>query len=66
MSTVTLEKLSQLDQLKKFTTVVSLANSFFVPIANVSGYRRKTRTVPEDGKDLNRCFPGNIHGTASE
>lgn len=37
-----------------------------VPIANVSGFRAHTRRVPEDGKDLNRCFPGDPQGTASD
>jgi hypothetical protein len=37
-----------------------------VPVANVSGFHAGSRTVPEDGKDLNRCFPGNRKGTLSE
>jgi predicted deacylase len=37
-----------------------------VPVANVSGYHAGCRTVPEDGKDLNRCFPGDPKGTLSE
>jgi hypothetical protein len=37
-----------------------------VPVANVSGFHTGSRTVPEDGRDLNRCFPGNPRGTFSE
>jgi thioredoxin len=37
-----------------------------VPVANVSGFHAGSRTVPEDGRDLNRCFPGNPRGTFSE
>jgi len=37
-----------------------------VPVANVSGFHAGSRTVPEDGRDLNRCFPGNSKGTLSE
>ena len=37
-----------------------------VPVANVSGFRAGSRTVPEDGRDLNRCFPGDLRGTLSE
>ena len=37
-----------------------------VPVANVSGFHAGTRTVAEDGRDLNRCFPGNPKGTFSE
>jgi predicted deacylase len=37
-----------------------------VPVADVSGFHAGSRTVPEDGKDLNRCFPGNPKGTLSE
>jgi predicted deacylase len=37
-----------------------------VPVANVSGFHAGSRTVPEDGRDLNRCFPGNAKGTLSE
>ena len=37
-----------------------------VPVANVSGFHAGSRTVPEDGKDLNRCFPGDPKGTLSE
>ena len=38
-----------------------------VPIVNVSGYgQRGTSMVWEDGKNLNREFPGNREGTTAE
>jgi predicted deacylase len=38
-----------------------------VPVANVSAFRTRTPFVtPEDGKNLNRCFPGRADGTYSE
>lgn len=37
-----------------------------VPVANVSGFHARTRCVPEDGRDLNRTFPGKASGTISE
>jgi uncharacterized protein len=38
-----------------------------VPIVNVTAFRARSPFVtPEDGKNLNRCFPGNPDGTFSE
>lgn len=38
-----------------------------VPIVNLSSFLGRTPfVVPEDGKNLNRCFPGSPHGTAAE
>ena len=37
-----------------------------VPVANVSGFHACSRAVPEDGRDLNRCFPGDPKGSLSE
>ncbi len=38
-----------------------------VPVLNMSAFRaRKPFVVPEDGKNLNRCFPGNPSGTLAE
>ena len=38
-----------------------------VPLVNVSGFTRRTMSmVYEDGKNLNRVFPGNGEGTAAE
>jgi len=38
-----------------------------VPVVNVSSYRARTPfVVPEDGKNLNRCFPGTYDGTFTD
>ena len=38
-----------------------------VPVVNVSAFRTRTPFVtPEDGKNLNRCFPGRLDGSYSE
>ena len=38
-----------------------------VPILNVTAFRaRSPFVVPEDGKNLNRCFPGQADGTLAE
>ncbi len=38
-----------------------------VPVLNMSAFRARTPfVVPEDGKNLNRCFPGNPSGTLAE
>ena len=38
-----------------------------VPVLNVPAFRaRSPFVVPEDGKNLNRCFPGNPDGTLAE
>jgi hypothetical protein len=38
-----------------------------VPILNLSAFRTRTPfVVPEDGKNLNRCFPGDPAGTFTE
>jgi len=47
--------------------VVGLRGTLILlPLVNVAGYRSGQRTVPYDGKDLNRCFPGDAAGTISE
>ena len=38
-----------------------------VPVLNITGFwARAPFVVPEDGKNLNRCFPGNPDGTLAE
>ena len=38
-----------------------------VPLVNAEGfYEGAKQTVPGDGKNLNRCFPGNAQGTVTE
>lgn len=42
-------------------------NVIFVPLVNVSGFENRTMsTVYEDGKNLNRVFPGKADGTQAE
>lgn len=42
-------------------------NIFLIPLVNESGfYQGAKQIVPEDGKNLNRCFPGKEDGTLSE
>ena len=38
----------------------------FVPIHNKIGFENRNRLTPADGKDLGKCFPGNLNGTATE
>ena len=35
-------------------------------VVNVEGYKQRRREVPFDGKDLNRCFPGDSTGSVSD
>ncbi len=37
-----------------------------IPILNVPASKAATRLSPVDGKNLNRCFPGDPHGSVSE
>src|SRR5438034_5224251 len=38
-----------------------------IPIVSISSFRaRRAFVVPEDGKNLNRCFPGSYEGTFSD
>ncbi len=38
-----------------------------VPIVNMPSFRARTAfVVPQDGKNLNRCFPGSLDGTFSD
>ncbi|MCB9762580.1 MAG: succinylglutamate desuccinylase/aspartoacylase family protein [Alphaproteobacteria bacterium] len=39
---------------------------FLYPSLNLPGLVQATRTLPADGQDLNRLFPGDARGTASE
>ncbi len=38
----------------------------FIPAINIPAAKAATRLSPLDGKNLNRCFPGNADGTASD
>ena len=37
-----------------------------IPAINMPAAKASTRLSPVDGKNLNRCFPGDAHGTISE
>ena len=38
-----------------------------VPVVNLTGFRARSPFItPEDGKNLNRCFPGDAGGSFSE
>jgi N-alpha-acetyl-L-2,4-diaminobutyrate deacetylase len=37
-----------------------------IPALNMPAAKAATRLSPLDGKNLNRCFPGNAHGTPTE
>lgn len=37
-----------------------------LPVVNVEGYSQRRREVPSDGKDLNRCSPGDPQGSVSD
>lgn len=38
----------------------------FIPAINIPAAKSATRLSPLDGKNLNRCFPGNAEGTVTE
>ncbi|MCR9230846.1 MAG: succinylglutamate desuccinylase/aspartoacylase family protein [bacterium] len=38
----------------------------FIPAINIPAAKAATRLSPLDGKNLNRCFPGNAEGTVTE
>lgn len=52
--------LSQLDPRELRGNIVCL------PLVNVAGFSARQRVVPSDGKDLNRCFPGDPNGSVSD
>ncbi len=37
-----------------------------IPIANPLAFQARERKTPNDGKDLNRCFPGNKDGSVTD
>ena len=41
-------------------------NVIIVPIANPLAYNARMRKTPQDGKDLNRCFPGKRDGSLTD
>ncbi|MFQ6040959.1 MAG: succinylglutamate desuccinylase/aspartoacylase family protein, partial [Candidatus Poribacteria bacterium] len=63
------DEINSLEILQRFINnldVTALAGTIiFLPLINVSGFKAKDRCVQYDGKDLNRCFPGDDKGTVS-
>ena len=64
------DEINGIEVLQRFINnldVTALAGTIiFLPLINVSGFKAKDRYVQYDGKDLNRCFPGDDRGTVSE
>mgnify|MGYP000361620246 FL=1 len=52
---------------KEFQPEELKGNVIIVPLVNVSGFEHRTMSlVYEDGKNLNRVFPGDPEGTAAD
>ncbi len=52
---------------KNFNLEELKGNVIIVPLVNVSGFEHRTMSlVYEDGKNLNRVFPGDPEGTAAD
>jgi hypothetical protein len=64
------DEINGIEILQRFITnldVTALTGTIIcLPLINISGFRAKDRYVQYDGKDLNRCFPGDDRGTVSE
>ena len=64
------DELNGIEILQRFIQGLDLAavrgTIISLPVVNVAGFEAGQRTVPYDGKDLNRCFPGDKAGTVSE
>lgn len=53
--------------MKRLKTEHLKGEVILVPMVNEEGfYEGAKQMVPSDGKNLNRCFPGNIQGTVTE
>ncbi|KIR02966.1 Succinylglutamate desuccinylase/aspartoacylase [Lachnospiraceae bacterium TWA4] len=53
--------------MKKYTPEDIKGNLIIIPVLNRTGFEARIPTlVPEDGKNLNRMFPGNCEGSFSE
>ncbi len=57
-----------LQELRKELTPADITGTLvIIPVVNRTGFENRTPTiVPEDGKNLNRVFPGKANGFASE
>jgi len=64
------DELNGIEILQRFIQGLDVAalrgTVIFLPLVNVAGFEAGQRTVPYDGRDLNRCFPGDADGTVSE
>lgn len=52
--------------LERLPTLLKKGEVALYPSLNPTGLRRMMRTYPEDGQDLNRLFPGDSQGSASQ
>ncbi len=52
--------------LERLPSLLKKGEVVLYPSLNPTGLRRMMRTYPEDGQDLNRLFPGNSQGSASQ
>ena len=52
--------------LERLPSLLKKGEVVLYPSLNPTGLRRMMRTYPEDGQDLNRLFPGDIQGSASQ
>lgn len=64
------DEINAITVLQRFVDQLDLAQLagqlLIVPVANVTGFHAQTRNGREDGRDLNRSFPGDPNGTLSE
>lgn len=64
------DEINGIETLRRFIQTLDLrllsGTILILPIVNLSGFQSKSRLVQYDGKDLNRCFPGDKNGTVSE
>ena len=52
--------------LERLPSLLKKGEVVLYPSLNPTGLRRMMRTYPEDGQDLNRLFPGDSQGSASQ
>lgn len=64
------DEMNAIATLQRFVQRVDLSQLkgrlLILPIVNASGFHANERHVPEDGRDLNRTFPGSPDGSASQ
>ena len=52
--------------LKPINTADVLGRIILIPVLNISAFKAGKRDTPEDGKNLNREFPGDANGTITQ